>query len=151
MPQSRERASTFLCLCSAKLTGQVGQSGKPRPEYNPPHPRYRDLVHPPQTRGQTDIVNAAIVFLEKRLTLCSADSFCTSRLTGMVVCGWHCTPPALLLGGSTGPKLLRESSLDLKGTMDSWLTLGTAVPSCNKAMLPLFAYSTTAYMPCRSK
>ena len=68
----------------------------------------------------------------------------------MVVCGWH-GGADWSLDMSTGPAFLSESSLDLKGTVASWLILGMAVPSWSDVRLSLLENSTTAYVPWKAK
>lgn len=69
---------------------------------------------------------------------------------GMEVCSWHCWP-TWWFGDSIGLRFLSDSSLDLKGTMDSWLTLGMAASSNNEERLSWLVNSTKAYMPWKTK
>lgn len=82
------------------------------------------------------------------LTLSSPDSLCMSWLMGIWVCGWHCGPDCWL-GGSDELRFFSDSSLDLNGTMASWLMLGMVASSSKDATLPWSANSITAWTPWR--
>lgn len=96
--------------------------------------------------GLFHTVNLGVI--TEPLTLSSLDSLCMSSLMGMLVCAWRFFPDGWF-GKSTEARFLIDSSLDLKGTRDSWLMLGMAVPSNNEATLSWLANSTTAYIPYR--
>lgn len=73
------------------------------------------------------------------LTLSSMDSLCMSWLMGAVVCGWY--------GWFMKPTeslFFSDSSLDLKGTKASWLTVGMAASSSKDATLSWLVNSTKA-------
>lgn len=78
------------------------------------------------------------------LTLFSLDSLCMSSLVDAEDCGWSCMLDCWL---DILSRFLRESTLDLKGTIDSWETLGMEALSSIDATPSLLENSTTAYTP----
>lgn len=80
------------------------------------------------------------------LTISSLDSLWMSSLMETAAWGWH-GKPGCWVGEFTELWFLRHKSLDLNGTMDSWLTLGIAADSSKETTLSRLVNSTTAWTP----
>lgn len=81
------------------------------------------------------------------LTVFSFASLFISWLMGMLVCGWNCWFNCKLIW-SAESRFFTESSLDLNGTVASWLQVGMTASSSKDATLSLLVNSTKAYTPC---